>query len=334
MHDGPPARRSLACPLVADMQQPAGRDGPGRLPAGRAVGVYQLLVGVSGGLYTLIFTLNLLYQATVVGLTPFQLVLVGTVLEAVVFIAEVPTGIVADLYSRKLSIVIGLVLVGLGFVLEGSVPTFAAVLAAQVLWGVGFTFTSGADAAWITDEVGADHVARGVRPRRPGRAGGRVPGHRRSRRVGARVDPAADHPRRGRVRRPRDRVDPGHARARVRPAHHGPHDVRSDAAPVHRRAVAGAATSDRAAADPHQPGRRVVERGVRPPVDGSPAQVRVPGPLRAREHRALVRRDRDGRRVARFRRHHRPRSGVAVHPDPAPSGAAAGGSGGGAGRSR
>lgn len=125
----------------------------------RAIPVYQLLAGVTSGLYTLIFTLNLLYQVKVVGLSPLQLVLVGTVLEAVVFVAEVPTGIVADLYSRKLSIIIGLVLVGLGFVLEGSVPHFGAVILAQVLWGVGFTFTSGAVEAWITDEVGSEQVA-------------------------------------------------------------------------------------------------------------------------------------------------------------------------------
>lgn len=125
----------------------------------RAVPVYLLLAGVTSGLYTLIFTLNLLYQVEVVGLSPLQLVLVGTVLEAVVFVAEVPTGIVADLYSRKLSIIIGLVLVGTGFVLEGSVPHFGAVIAAQVLWGVGFTFTSGAIEAWITDEVGSGQVA-------------------------------------------------------------------------------------------------------------------------------------------------------------------------------
>ena len=37
---------------------------------------------------------------------PTQLVLVGTVMEAAVFLFQVPTGIVADLYGRKLSVVI------------------------------------------------------------------------------------------------------------------------------------------------------------------------------------------------------------------------------------
>jgi len=127
-------------------------------PADRAVGAYLVLAAGSTALYTLIFTLNIVYQTTVVDLSPFQLVLVGTVLEATVFLAEVPTGIVADLYSRKLSILIGLVLVGAGFVVEGAVPTFATVIIGQLLWGVGFTFTSGAVEAWITDEVGPEAV--------------------------------------------------------------------------------------------------------------------------------------------------------------------------------
>ena len=69
--------------------------------------------------------------------------LVGTLLEASVFLFEVPTGVVADVYSRRLSVIIGYALIGLGFALEGIVPRFEAVLLAQVLWGVGYTFTSG-----------------------------------------------------------------------------------------------------------------------------------------------------------------------------------------------
>jgi DHA3 family tetracycline resistance protein-like MFS transporter len=116
--------------------------------------LYVRLRFLSGLFFSLIVTINLVYQATVVGLNPLQLVLVGTLLEAVCFFFEIPTGIVADLYSRKLSVVIGLFLMGLGFVLEGTVPVFQAVLAAQVVWGIGATFISGAREAWIADEVG------------------------------------------------------------------------------------------------------------------------------------------------------------------------------------
>lgn len=129
---------------------------------GDATRVYLVLSAGMAGLFTLVATLNLVYQATVVGLSPLQLVLVGTMLEAVCFIAEVPTGIVADLYSRRLSVLIGLVLLGCGWVLEGSVPHFAAVLVAQVIWGTGYTFTSGATEAWIADEIGDDTVVTAV----------------------------------------------------------------------------------------------------------------------------------------------------------------------------
>ena len=107
-----------------------------------------------GTFFTMITTVNLIYQATVVGLNPLQLVLVGTVLEATAFVFEIPTGIVADVYSRRLSIIIGMFLMGAGFMIEGSFPYFEAVLIAQVVWGIGSTFQSGAVEAWVTDEVG------------------------------------------------------------------------------------------------------------------------------------------------------------------------------------
>ena len=115
---------------------------------------YLVLNGWDGAISSLIFTVNMIYQATVVGLNPLQLVLVGTTLEATAFLFEVPTGIVADVYSRRLSIIIGYVMIGIGFLVEGFFPFFATVLLAQVIWGIGYSFTSGATEAWISDEIG------------------------------------------------------------------------------------------------------------------------------------------------------------------------------------
>ncbi len=120
--------------------------------------VYLILVGVSSFAFALIFTVNLVYQAETVGLNPLQLVLVGTTLETVAFLCEVPTGVVADVYSRRLSVIIGTVLVGVGFVIEAAMPVFAAALLAQVIWGLGSTFTSGAQEAWLADEVGEERA--------------------------------------------------------------------------------------------------------------------------------------------------------------------------------
>lgn len=87
-----------------------------------------------------------------------QMVLVGVLLEAVCFLFVLSTGIVADAYSRRLSILIGMVLIGIGFTIEGSIPVLMAVLVSQVFWGIGATFLSGAIEAWVTDEVGDEQV--------------------------------------------------------------------------------------------------------------------------------------------------------------------------------
>ncbi|MGG1679768.1 MFS transporter [Neobacillus sp. NRS-1170] len=121
--------------------------------------VYIFTCFLSQLFFTFIFTMNLLYQVEIVKLDPLQLVLVGTVLEAAVFLFEIPTGIVSDLKSRKLSILIGYFLIGIGFILEGMFPYFIAVIASQIVWGIGYTFTSGAQQAWIADEIGKERAS-------------------------------------------------------------------------------------------------------------------------------------------------------------------------------
>lgn len=118
--------------------------------------VYLFIEFSASAFFSMMFVTTSLYEATVAGLTPVQLILVGTTLEIAAFVFEVPTGIVADVYSRRLSIIIGYLLMGVGFLIEGFFPAFLPILFAQVVWGLGYTFTSGATQAWITDEVGED----------------------------------------------------------------------------------------------------------------------------------------------------------------------------------
>lgn len=117
--------------------------------------VYLAYVGLQSLGYALAATLQIVYQVEVIGLTPFQLVLVGTVLETTVFVFEVPTGVVADRFSRRLSMIIGCALTGIGFAIQGAVPELWAALTCSFVWGVGFTFISGAGQAWLVDEIGA-----------------------------------------------------------------------------------------------------------------------------------------------------------------------------------
>jgi MFS transporter, DHA3 family, tetracycline resistance protein len=108
----------------------------------------------------LAFTVTAVYFVTEVGMSPLELVLVGTMMELAIFVFEVPTGIVADVYSRRLSIVVGNAVMGLAFLLVAATQVAAVVLVAYAVWGFGYTFTSGATHAWLADEVGNERLAR------------------------------------------------------------------------------------------------------------------------------------------------------------------------------
>lgn len=123
-----------------------------------ASAIYLIFSGSSSLFFALIVTVNLVYQVEVAKLNPLQLVLVGTALETVCFIFQVPTGILADVYGRRLAVIIGTIVIGAGFILEGSIPRFETIILAQGLFGVGATFTDGAEQAWIAGEVGEDNV--------------------------------------------------------------------------------------------------------------------------------------------------------------------------------
>lgn len=119
---------------------------------------YYLFEGGTALLHALAFTLMLVCQVQVVGLTPFQLVIMGTAMGVTLLLFEIPTGAVADLYSRRRSVLIGTAIIAVSFLLQGGWPSLWPTLAGQVIWGLGYTFVSGAAQAWITDEIGEDHL--------------------------------------------------------------------------------------------------------------------------------------------------------------------------------
>ena len=120
---------------------------------------YMLMRAVAAFGFGVTFGINMVYQVAMVGLNPLQLVLVGTTLELAAFIFEIPTGVLADVYSRRLSVIIGYLIVGIGFLVE-SIPTFTMVLLSQLIWGFGYTFISGASDAWIVDEIGNERATK------------------------------------------------------------------------------------------------------------------------------------------------------------------------------
>ena len=123
-----------------------------------AVRAYLSMEAVQSLAFALAFTLQGLYFVQAAHLTPFELLLVGTVLEGSAFVLEVPTGVIADLFSRRLSIVLGCLFLGVAMLLVGAFPSFAVIAAAQVVSALGYTCLSGAQEAWLADELGEQRL--------------------------------------------------------------------------------------------------------------------------------------------------------------------------------
>lgn len=121
--------------------------------------VYLAMEVVTALAFALAFTLQGLYFVQTVGLTPLQLLLVGAALEASAFLLEIPTGVVADVYSRRRSVILGFICLGVAIGLVASFPSFWPILLTQVVSAAGYTFLSGAQQAWLADEVGEEQAA-------------------------------------------------------------------------------------------------------------------------------------------------------------------------------
>ena len=106
------------------------------------------------------WTLAPVYFVQEVGMDPLQLVLTGTFMEIAYFAFEVPTGVVADSYSRRTSVIVAQVIMGISLIVTGLVTSVPLILAAAALMGFGWTFKSGAIDAWVADEVGPERLGR------------------------------------------------------------------------------------------------------------------------------------------------------------------------------
>jgi MFS transporter, DHA3 family, tetracycline resistance protein len=96
------------------------------------------------------------YWVTSGRLNPLQLLLLGTSLELSYFLLQLPTGVLADLVSRRLCVLVGLFIVGLALIMEGRSPSFGNLIGAQVVLGLGAALNNGAQDAWIADELSAE----------------------------------------------------------------------------------------------------------------------------------------------------------------------------------
>lgn len=101
------------------------------------------------GLHSAIYVTYLLSN----GLDLLQVNLVNVAFMASVFVLEIPTGAIADLFGRKVSFVLSSVVMGLGFIWYGITDNFIGFVIAEVTIALAVTLTSGAFRAWLVDSL-------------------------------------------------------------------------------------------------------------------------------------------------------------------------------------
>lgn len=82
-----------------------------------------------------------------------------------VFVAEVPTGTIADLMGRKYSLMLGTIVFGIGTYIYGLSPNFYNFLLAEFILAIAFALLSGADEALLYDllkEGGREEDAKSI----------------------------------------------------------------------------------------------------------------------------------------------------------------------------
>lgn len=100
--------------------------------------------------YVLVSSLYLVIDAH---LSASRLLVLGVVLSVTLLVSDLPTGVLSDAVSRKWPLVAGHLFLAAGMVMTGLVTAFPLLAVSQLLWGVGWGFSSGADVAWVTDEL-------------------------------------------------------------------------------------------------------------------------------------------------------------------------------------
>lgn len=96
------------------------------------------------------------------GLTLTQVMLLQSWFTFSIFALEVPTGVVADLWGRKQSLVLGAVTAVIGFVVYALVPNFWVFALGEFILALAFTLRSGAAEALLYDSVPEEKAKKAI----------------------------------------------------------------------------------------------------------------------------------------------------------------------------
>jgi MFS family permease len=87
------------------------------------------------------------------GLTLSQITLLEVPLFLLIVLAEVPAGAVADRFGRRLSLLLASGILALAIFVYGIATNYFVILISNLVWGLAFTFRSGADVALLYDSL-------------------------------------------------------------------------------------------------------------------------------------------------------------------------------------
>jgi MFS family permease len=87
------------------------------------------------------------------GITFAQIMILQAIFTFSMFLFEVPTGVIADRFGRKTSLVLSGLVTGIAALIYASYANFWIFALGEVLWAVGSTLASGADTALVYDSL-------------------------------------------------------------------------------------------------------------------------------------------------------------------------------------
>jgi MFS family permease len=117
----------------------------------KGLGRNPYLLVCTSGLRAALFPIPVitLFWKDEIGMSLVEIMWLQAIFGAVVVLFEFPTGYIADRLGYRLSLLVGAVFWVFGWIAYAIGDTFGAMVVAEVLLGVGFAFTSGADSALL-----------------------------------------------------------------------------------------------------------------------------------------------------------------------------------------
>lgn len=118
----------------------------------KIVRIYWLISSLADGGMAFISTTYVLFLLSR-GLNLFEVNLVNVVFFVTLFIFEIPTGAIADIYGRKISTIWSFILLATGTFIYAGAQSFWQCALAEAIGAIGKTCITGAFDAWLVDEL-------------------------------------------------------------------------------------------------------------------------------------------------------------------------------------